>query len=156
MVKIEKGYFFRVDWKEEQIKASSDSQVCLWGKTPRAFSLHRKRSRTGDMWKWPVLVKLRPGWSLSQLWLSFCSLALREAVWSLHDDRFCSSTWSRHHPTIPYLGRALFCEILAFLESKVAGVSGQCCISVKGIDTKWGRDVSFFSLDLVRLRLSEE
>lgn len=144
MVKIEKGYFFGVNWKEEQIKASSDSQVCLWGKTPRAFSLRRKRSRTGDMWKWPVLLKLRPGWLLSQLWLSYCSLALRAAVWSLHDDCFCSSTWPPHHQNIPYLGRALFCEVLVFLESKVAGVSGQCFIFVKGIDTKWGRDVSFF------------
>lgn len=40
MVKIQKGYFFRVDWKEEQIKAFSDSQVCLWvGGKPHGLSV---------------------------------------------------------------------------------------------------------------------
>lgn len=72
MVKSRERILFRMDWKEEQIKESRDSRAYPWWGLGGiwAFSLSRGWSVTGGMWKWAVPVRLTPGWSLSQFWVS--------------------------------------------------------------------------------------
>lgn len=162
MVKTEKGYFFRLDWKDKKTKASRDSLLSLGGSDRLAMW----EGNAVGMWEWAMLVKLKPGWSLSQF--SFPKVLQTLIVVLTWGQLSGPYTMIASAPVCdviirqncPELDRGLVCEVFFFLESKVAGGSGLCFIPVpaawvKGTDPKMKQRCQPFVLHLVPLRLSK-